>query len=107
VVGKEGEYALKTKLSKVDCSRGAPMGRSDSIPDDIETAGKLYLEKLNLVDGDYDQGGSYWGYVLDNDVYRATGETQTETVEIFVRAKDRDDAKEKVKEKFREAKFFR
>ena len=98
---------MKTKLSEVSCKYGAPLGRHNSIPADIITASKLYLEKLGWVDGDYDVGGAYWGNVGSDNVYRATGETHTETVEIFVRAKDREEAKAKVREEFKEARFFR
>ena len=97
---------MKTKLSNVSCKYGAQLGRSNSIPDDINTAGKLYLEKLEWV-GDYDIGSVYWGNTGKDNVYRATGETNTETVEIFVRAKDREGAKQQVREIFKEAKFFR
>jgi hypothetical protein len=96
---------MKTPLSNVSCKYGAPMGRSDFIPDDIETAGKLYLEKLRWVDGAYDQGGAYWG--MGDPIYRASGETATECLEIFVRAKDREDAKKQIKEIFEGATFHK
>lgn len=96
---------MKTKLSEVSCKYGAPMGRSNRIPKDIDTAGKLYLEKLRWVDGAYDQGGAYWG--MGNPIYRASGESETEQVEIFVRAIDREDAKVQIKEIFEGATFHR
>ena len=98
---------MKSKLSNVACKYGSPMGRRNSIPDDINTAGKLYLERLKWVDGDYDKGGAYWGQNGCNHVYRASGESETEQVEIFVRAITRNEAKELVKEHFPQAKFFR
>lgn len=52
---------MKRTLEKVDCSRGAPMGRMNNIPK-IKNVGKLYLEKLQWVDGDYDHGGAYWRF---------------------------------------------
>ena len=96
---------MKKELPNVSCKYGAPMGRCNVIPDDIHTAGKLYLNKLKWVDGDYDQGGAYWG--MGNPIYRAYGETETECIEIFVRAIDRDDAKVQVKELIESAKFHR
>ena len=83
------------------------MGRRNAIPDDIQTAGKLYLEKLEWVDGDYDQGGAYWGGGMGDNIFRATGESATEQIEIFVRAKSRKQAKSEVRSIFPEAKFFR
>ena len=38
---------------------GAPMGRSYDKLDDF--AGKAHLQRVPFVDGDYDQGGAYWG----------------------------------------------
>ena len=96
---------MKTKLSEVSCKYGAPMGRGNRIPDDIETAGKLYLEKLRWIDGAYDQGGAYWG--MGDPIYRASGETATECLEIFVRARDREDAKKQIKELIETAIFHR
>lgn len=83
------------------------MGRRNSIPDDISTAGKLYLERLKFVDYDYDAGGAYWGGGAEGNIYRASGETVTEQVEIFVSANDRAQAKEKVREIFSGAIFYR
>jgi len=40
---------------------GSQMGRSNSLPDDINEPVELRLERLNWVDGDYDEGGAYWG----------------------------------------------
>jgi len=91
---------MKRTLPNLSCKYGAPMGRPNSIPDDIHTAGKLYLGRLKWIDWDYDKGGAYWGRVNGDYIYRATGETETEQVEIFVRAKSRDDAKEQVKDIF-------
>ena len=98
---------MKTKLSHACSQYGAQMGRPNRIPADIETAGKLYLEKLEWVDGDYDYGGCYWGNGGVDNVWRASGESATEQVEIFVRAMNRDQAKDEVRLAFRFAKFFR
>ena len=83
------------------------MSRPNIIPDDIETAGKLYLNRLEWIDGDYDKGGAYWGGGMGNNMYRAMGETETEVVEVFVRAVTRKDAKARVKELIETAKFYK
>jgi hypothetical protein len=98
---------MKKRLSIACNQYGASLGRRNSIPDDINTASKLYLEKLRWVGRDYDEGGCYWGNTGKDDVYMATGESETEVIEIFVRASDRDGAKQQVREVFKEAKFFR
>jgi len=84
---------MKRPLSNVSCKYGAPMGRSNTIPTNIKSA-KLYLEKLKWVDGDYDQGGAYWGGGMGDTIYRA----YEDDIEIFVRAKSRVEAKAVVKE---------
>jgi hypothetical protein len=98
---------MKSKLSNVGCKYGSPFGRLNSIPDDINTAGKLYLEKLKWVNGCYTPDGTYWGGGNSDYIYRASGESETEQIEIFVRGITRQQAKNRVKEKFPQAKFFR
>ena len=48
------------RLTEVDCSRGAPMGRHELVGDCSES-GQLTLQYLPLFDGGYDEGGAYWG----------------------------------------------
>lgn len=43
----------------VSSSRGAPMGRPSDDAEDL--TGHVYLERVPFVDGDYDEGGAYWG----------------------------------------------
>lgn len=91
-------FNMKRKLEKLSCKHGSPMGRANHIPEDIETyllTGKLHLVRLKWVDGDYDEGGAYWGNSGDY-IYWAYGETATEQIDIFVRATDRNDAKLKL-----------
>ena len=93
---------MKTKLTHAASKYGAQMGRPNRIPKDITKSTKLDYEKLKWVDGDYDQGSAYWGRVIKNGIgdyiYRVTGETETEQVEIFVRAKTLKEAKKQVAE---------
>ena len=98
---------IKRKLPDASCSRGAPMGRRNNIPSDIETASKLYINPLRWVDGDYDQGGAYFGGGQGDFIFWAQGETATEQIDVFVRAFNREDAKEMVLEEIPNAKFYR
>ena len=94
---------MKRKLEKLSCKYGAQMGRIDRIPSDINTVGRLHLEKLRWVDGDYDEGGCYWGCGgRGQNIYWAYGETQTGQVDIFVRAVGRVNAKEEVRARIKE-----
>lgn len=69
---------------------GACMGRPNIVPPDYNGE-RLSLRRVPFVDGGYDQGGAYWGTPAD--LWCAWGETETEQMEIFVRANDRDAAK--------------
>ena len=94
---------------------GSQMGRPNIIPDCVTKMNrvKLRLEKLPLVDSDYDKAGSYWGYKAGTDIYCAWGTPPNEItgnpfppIQIFVRAISRKDAKEQVRAKLANAKFF-
>ncbi len=74
-------------------SYGAQMGRRNTIGEN----GKLHLQHLRSVDGDYDVGGAYWGGAYD--LYCAFAPDLVENKKatcIFVRADDHEEAKEKV-----------
>lgn len=75
-------------LSKVDCSRGAPMGRMN-ISDDPEATVTLF--RMHMVEG-YDDGGAYWGGDEENPVYAAIGKG----FEFYVWANGLNDAKTKL-----------
>lgn len=45
--------------TKVNGKYGAPMGRPDSLPEEPIT--EAHLHRMRLIDGDYDEGGAYWG----------------------------------------------
>lgn len=81
-------------LSKVDCSRGAPMGRM-TIADNLKATVTLF--RMQMVDGDYDVGGAYWGSGDDiPPMYAAIGEG----FEHYVRAEGLDDAKTQILESY-------
>ena len=86
--------------------RGAPMGRSNTVTD-ADFPVKFRLERMRLVDGDYDNGGAYWGGYPSDPMWVAWGMAEDEEQELFVRAKTRDEAKEFVKETFINARFWR
>ena len=80
-VNKDKQAAMRTIdkiITKVDCSRGAPMGRSNVIPQNCnivdigalhkvlcdpitKTSKVIYDCAVPMVDGAYDAGGAYWG----------------------------------------------
>ena len=84
---------------------GSAMGRRDHIPSDFITVKKLHLVKLKMSScGCYDSGGAYWGQGLP--MYWAYGESDTEQAEMFMRAKNRENAKAQALARFPSAKFY-
>lgn len=69
---------------------GSQMGRRNIIPADYANE-RLNLHKVPFVDGAYDAGGAYWG--APENLWCAWGESATEQLQIFVRAKDRTNAR--------------
>ena len=73
----------------VSSKYGAPMGRrSDCKPEEL--CGKVHLRYMPMVDGDYDQGGAYWGGVRGSYMFCAWNEQGTE---VYFRAPNRAAAK--------------
>jgi hypothetical protein len=107
---------MKFTLSRACSSRGADMGRPDNIPECIRSlpSVKLHMVKLEWIDGDYDQGGAYWGYNGVTNVYCAWANVVNPVsgnffpfLQIFVRALGRKAAKSAVREKLPNAVFYR
>lgn len=94
------------KLPNVSSSRGAPMGRRNNVTEP-DFPVKFRLERMQLVDGDYDNGGAYWGVVYGLSMWTAWGMGENEEQEMFVRASTRDDAKALVRREFISARFWR
>ncbi len=90
---------------------GSAMGRSNSVPSDGDQRSapcKLRLVRLKWIDGDYDQGGAYWGRSDTADaIYRAIGDCGDERAEVFTRAKSRAEAKANVRAILSGATFYR
>lgn len=91
---------------------GAQMGRRDHIPEDRNVSCKLHLRNiLTGSDGAYDEEEAYWG--TGDPVYWACDDvTDLEPehvgwVEIFIRAKNREEAKAKIKELLPNARFYK
>lgn len=85
------------KLPDVSSKFGAPMGRRNTLPTDHTLPCSLQLDKLEWVDGDYDEGGAYWGNNSTTNIYWAHGDADDDTeVNVFVRASNRRLAKMKV-----------
>lgn len=87
----------KANLPDMSSKFGAPMGRQNTLPDDPTLPCQLQLDKLEWVDGDYDEGGAYWGGDSTTNIYWAYGTADDDTeVNVFVRASSRRLAKLKV-----------
>ena len=97
------------KLPEVNCSRGAPMGRCETHNIDPEAPAKFCLQAMHLVDGDYDRGGAYWGCWTreHGGMWHAYACHDDEEVEMFIRAKTREQAKEQIRERYPNARFFK
>lgn len=104
-----------TALDQVGCSRGAPMGRRNTLDADREHFhGTMSLTVMPMVDYAYDKGGAYWGGPSPKHgwMYRAWYHGHDEDgdvvhIEMFIRALSRRAAKLKVMEEFPNAKFYK
>lgn len=95
----------RLNLSNVSSKYGAQMGRRNVLPTNPDAPIKLRMERLKWVDGDYDQWGAYWGH--GTPLYCAWGEDEQTQVYVFVRAPDRQSAKEQVRKQLPQATFYR
>jgi hypothetical protein len=88
------------KLSEMNCSRGAPMGRQSFHDYTIENP-EFELEHVPFVDGAYDAGGAYWGspedlYCAEHLVFNESTETDGH-IRFFIRAASREKAMEQIR----------
>lgn len=105
------------KLSKAYSARGADMGRVATLPIDSKVNVKLHLIRVRLDSGGYDNGGAYWG--LGEPLYLTYSDEEypskvgaypmgrSERVWYFLRASNRNEAKELVRAELPNAKFYR
>ena len=108
------------KLSHASTKFGADMGRPSCLPVDRQVEVKLRLVLLERIQG-YDEGGAYWGYRSNGDrLYWAESTTKHEVdtfcvcdrplvrlIQMSCWAKNRDQAKEKIRKEMPNAKFYR
>lgn len=88
------------ELSEVGGAYGAQMGRQDNVVD-RDFPVEFEVERLQWVDGDYDQGGAYWGRTFDDPrtrsgsdfIFRFEGESADAVETMYVRAKSMTEAK--------------
>lgn len=92
------------ELPDVSSVYGAPMGRRDSIGN-VDHPVVFEIERLQWADGDYDQGGAYWGHTPGEYIYRAEGDGSDIVETMFIRAKSVTEAKAIVKERYPNATF--
>lgn len=97
---------LARPANKGCSSRGAQMGRRNQRQGHPE---RLHLQRVQFVDGDYDTGGAYWGGGRDTlplwCAFSPDDTTNEEPIMIFVRARNREEAKIKVDEELVEEGF--
>lgn len=92
-------------LDNVGGPYGAPMGRRPFLPEYPDAAIKMYLRPMRIDKQGYDTGGAYWGVGTSSTgrMWIAWGWGAT----IYVRALNRDHAKQLVREQVPKAQFFR
>ena len=95
---------MKPFQKPVQCRYGAPLGRFDRLTD---FASRLHLERVPFIDGDYDQGGAYWGGYPSLPLYCAWNDGANGMQACYTRAKDRQAARAGVLARYPGAKFYR
>ena len=78
----------------VSCTYGAPMGRRDDNPANLQGLKRLHARRQGGGDG-YDKGGAYWG--TPSNVWGVWGWIDGQPQCVYVRAWSRDQAIEKVR----------
>ena len=89
---------------------GSMMGRRNTLPEDRSQSCKLHLVSMREADRTcYDSSGAYWGMWSPSagGMYRALGDCGEVRAEVFVRARDREEAKMKVRKSLTNARFYR
>ena len=92
-----------------DPVRGARLGRPTTDPNTVPLVPfRFYLRRVRLDHGGYDEGGAYWG--TGAPLYRfETGEGPDDLTAWptgFLRARDRQDAKAKLRADYPAARFY-
>ena len=79
------------------------MGRRNQAEPDNGEPCPLYLQRLRMIDGDYDTGGAYWGGTPGQPMWCAFSADLS--VMIFTRAATREEAKRAVDEQLKDDGF--
>jgi hypothetical protein len=80
---------------------GAPMGDSDT----YDMTPKLYLQRVDFVDGCYGPDGTYWG--MGAPMWCAFNAPAAQGTRVYVRARTREAAKAEVLAKLTSVSFYR
>lgn len=94
---------LKRPYYKACNQYGSNMGRRSQAVGKPE---KLLLQRLRMIDHDYDTGGAYWGGTEGQPMWACFSDENTDNdppVMVFVRAYDRKEAWKKSKEEIVES----
>jgi len=77
----------------------------------VDYAGKIRIERVPMVDGDYDPGGAYWGGGLRTlplfVIWSVGVDADGEGIEYFERGESREDVKRSVRARYPKARFYR
>ncbi len=93
------------KTHPVYYNHGAPLG--DSGQEGCKNYPYMfYLQRIAMFDYDYDAAGTYWGKGKEPLFGYMDGDHEL-SVRDFVRAKNRSEAKLKIRKKYPNARFFR
>lgn len=91
-------------IPDVSSRYGAPMGRPSLIPSkEVAEVMRVSLRRIRINRDGYDSGGAYWG--LGAPLYCA--QDPDGIIDMWFRARDRDDAKRQVKARCPNATFHR
>lgn len=93
------------KNHPVSCKYGAPLG-DEGEPGYPYNPYKFYLQRIRMVDGDYDPAGTYWGGGVEP-LWGYMAESDPLLIRGFVRASSRGSAKEQILETYPNATFYR
>lgn len=91
-----------------DPSRGAALGRSSIRAEEPESfRGKLTLRRIRIDSGGYDSNGTYFGFGAPLYWYACEDENGETIIDDMIRADSREGAKEKIRAKYPNARFYR
>jgi hypothetical protein len=96
---------MPKELSKGYSQYGAQMGRRDHVTEPDHPI-KMHLVRMRMSScGAYDQGGAYWG--CGEPMFHAWGDGHDEEQEMFIRARNRMEARCLIRKEFPNVRFYR